>query len=139
METVSPWTVYWILQLDSIGASLSVLSIGGLLAASLLTIFGAMNKSFSNSYPEHISSKRERASGEAMHRLARILAAIVIPLFLINSLLPSTKSMAAIIVVPAIANSEMIRSEAGDLYDLAKQALAKAVAPEEKAPDKEAR
>jgi len=42
--------------------------------------------------------------------------------------LPSSKTAAAMIVIPAIANNERFQAEASDLYDLAKKGLEKVVA-----------
>lgn len=121
METISPWTIYWVLQLDNIGNASEMVAFLGLFALPFLWGFV-------------LSELKSLAAfvfavGVTVVWLAVATAAIF---------LPSTKTAAAMFVIPAIANNETIQREAGDLYGLAKQALVRAGAPEPKAPDKEA-
>ena len=124
MEVISPWTLYWILQLDSIKAAVVALAITTSLATLFLGVIGLD------------SSERERARGETMHRFAIRLAIVAVPLTLLTAFLPSSRTMAAVVLIPAIANNETIQREASDLYRLAKQAIervAQVEPPKEKA------
>ena len=104
---ITPWEIYWVLQLDSIRICFSVIVATGAFAALVLALGG----------PE---------------RYARRLAYVFVPLCCFAAFVPSTKTAAAMIVVPQIVNSPSIQHEAGDLYKLAKQALEQAIEPEHK-------
>jgi len=133
---MNAWTIYWILQLDTINFVLVALTLGIGAFAGITAIAGALNKSSGTFYPELSSSKKERELGEAQSRTAKRM---LTPFFILAALAafsPSTKTAAAMVIVPAIANNETIRKEAGDLYSLAKQALREAVTDE---PKKEAK
>lgn len=110
MNTISPWTIYWVLQLDSIRAALSF----ACFVIACAALFGFL----------YCVDERKRL---VVPTLLSVLAAIV---FTAAAFLPSTKTAAAMVVVPAIANNPRIQSEAGDLYQLAKEALEQAVHPD---------
>src|SRR5690242_15961892 len=126
---ITPWEIYWVLQLDSIGNLLDVFLIIGILLVAGLTLFGCVNLACSKMYPQLEMSKREGVVGRALLRVARRLVYIVVPVFVLAAFLPSTKTAAAMIIVPQIVNSPTIQHEAGDLYKLAKEALRDAIAP----------
>lgn len=128
---ISPWEIYLVLQLDTIGATLGITSV--LLVAGILVtaVVGGFEKGASNTYPEMEISKRERANGERLHRWTFRLIWLAVPLLAVNALLPSSKTAAAMIIIPAIANNETIQKEAADLYGLAKQALTEAIKPDD--------
>lgn len=127
---ISPWEIYLVLQLDTIGTTLGVTS--ALLGVSALVagLWGGFEKSMSNSFPELEMSKRERANGDRLHGWAKRLAIFAVPILALNALLPSSKTAAAMIIIPAIANNETIQKEAADLYGLAKEALTEAIKPD---------
>ncbi len=111
---ISPWEIYWVMQLDAIRcASVVVCVLGGtgLLLAHTMAF---------DSYDEERSMKRVKCAAPLL--LIPMLAA---------TFLPSSKTAAAMIVIPAIANNERFQAEASDLYDLAKQGLKKIVATDE--------
>ena len=132
---MNAWTIYWILQLDSINSSLS-------LAATIATCFtlglAVMYLAHSLADPTRWSAPENKASAQKSLDMApgvgkfavRMLLFAMLPLWTAATLIPSTKTAAAMVVIPAIANNETIRKEAGDLYALAKQALREAVTDE---------
>jgi len=126
------------MQLDSIGGFFGIAGSAAAIVALFLGVAGAVEKSCSTTFPELAMSKREAARGAAYHRLAPRIAVVAGVLLTVNAFLPSTKTAAAMIVLPAlsdIANSETVQREAGELYGIAKDALrelAKPDAPEPK-------
>ena len=112
--------VYVIMQLDSVIASAGVLA-GVLVFGTLFFV------SFNLLVNEDMSVVTKNKA------LLRKLAYLIGGLLLVNTFLPSTKTAAAMHVLPAIANNETIQNEASEIYQLAKQALKDAVAtPEQK-------
>lgn len=111
---ISSWEIYWVMQLDAINTTATLASFIGLLAVPLMWGF--------------ILSGTDgfgiRIAGSGV--TAAWMLALGIATFL-----PSSKTAAAMIVIPAIANNERFQAEAGDLYQLAKQGLQKLVADEQ--------
>lgn len=108
---ISPWDIYWVMQLDSIGA-----------ASVLLSIFAV---------PSAIFTALAAKEGELPWSVPVILAPFAALLLFAAIFLPSSKTAAAMLVIPAIANNETIQREAGDLYQLAKDGLRELVKPDE--------
>lgn len=117
---ISAWDVYLVMQLDSIRVVFFVFAIllGG--AVVIMIPLGGM-------------------MGEAVHQKLRW----VIPVFVLTSILsvlvPSSKTAAAMLLVPALTSpqvTEPLTAEARELYGIAKQAIAQLA--EKKAPEKEA-
>lgn len=133
MEVISPWVIYWVLQLDSIKFMFSLAGWLSAIAGGLCLIFSFMDADFATIYEDatYEDGKRQYAkySSEASgkRRFARAIIPLAVLFLLCNAFVPSTRAMAAIVVIPAIANSTTIQTEAGELYDLAKQALRQAV------------
>lgn len=123
---MNAWTIYWILQLDSIGRGLTGLYVAAGLVTAITVMFGA----FAMIDGEEDLKKR-------CDLLAKRLGAACVALFVVSIFVPSTRTVAAMVIVPAIANNETIRKESGELYDLAKQALRDAVTDKAKDAAKE--
>ena len=124
---VSAWDVYWVMQLDSISCGLSILSIGGLLVAAALTIANAASRYDTDMFPSLCDREERKASWAVRAKARKRVLAVALTLFVINSFVPSTKTAAAMVVLPAIANNQTLQREAGELYGIAKQALKEAV------------
>ena len=120
MEVISPWTLYWILQLDTIGMAAGVIVFFGMIFVPLAWGFSI---DVIKAWWAHLVS--------AALTLAWLIACVA------AIFLPSTKSMAAIVVIPAIANNEAVQREASDLYQLAKQAIERAAEVEPQKNDAE--
>ena len=137
---MNAWTIYWILQLDSIGTELLFLC--AITATVAICVAGvAIDDATSNpndwSTPEFKDKALEKLGrAPKMRRIAYKWATAAFLLSGLVALTPSTKTAAAMAVLPAIANNERIQHEAGDLYQLAKQALTNAVAPDKPEPKK---
>ena len=129
---ISPWEIYWVLQLDSISAALLFLSVSGIVISIALTIWNGLSRYDANEYPTLCNREEREAAWAVRGAIRRVILAVSLPLFAINAFIPSSKTMAAMIIVPAIANNDTIQREAGDLYALAKAALRDAVKPDSK-------
>jgi hypothetical protein len=110
---ISPFEVYLVMQMDSIIVVAVVIGACLLISAAAACFYGGLK-----------NESEASATGRRLAKYAFILLAI-------SAFLPSTKTTAAMIVIPAIANNEAIQKEAGDLYAIAKQALKDSVATEE--------
>ncbi len=131
---ISAWQIYLVMQLDSISAALTVISIA-LVIASIVAAFKydtakSLREIWDNSRTSYGAADynkydaRMRSAGRTFKKAITISATSM----MLAALLPSSKTAAAMIVIPAIANNERFQAEAGDLYKLAKQGLQKIVA-----------
>jgi hypothetical protein len=111
---ISPWEIYWVMQLDTINNLAGFASFIGLFGMPFMWGF----------ILSETDSVAVRVAGSG------VTAAWVLALALV-AFLPSSKTAAAMIVIPAIANNERFQSEASDLYQLAKQGLQKLVADDQ--------
>lgn len=131
---ITPWEIYWILQLDSINNMLNSLLVLFLIACLGLWAAGIL-MSFSN--PDAWDAEANKASSRRMLAMApvfrkwalRLTLFVCVPLLLAQMFIPSTRTVAAMVIAPKLINSPTIQHEAGELYDLAKQALQNAVKP----------
>jgi hypothetical protein len=110
-EMISAWDIYWVMQLDTIRSALGVASVFALVATAMSALAIAIEG--------------------ASPRYAKFFGAALAPLAIAAALVPSSKTAAAMVVLPAIANNQTIQREAGDLYGIAKDALRNLSAPKE--------
>ena len=111
---MSAWTVYWLFKLDSINFVLILFAIFTGIGTLFLTLFkiGA--------------EVNDDDEVKKACKLAKPIPIIFAVCLLLSTLLPDTKTMAAIIVLPKIAsaeNLETVGKDAGDIYTLAMQRL----------------
>lgn len=126
---ITAWQIYWVMQLDDIGMALTFTALVCGVAALFMWVSGAIEKSCSNAFPEMEMSKREAARGAALHRSAKPVTILAGILLMLNAFIPSTKTAAMMLVIPAVANNQAIQKEAGDLYGIAKDALRELARP----------
>lgn len=116
---ISPFEIYLVMQLDSVR-----------LTALLIAVFAGIA----------IGPVLMSASDRAFKRPVRVIGA-ALTIFALSvgasALLPSSRTAAAMLVIPAILNNEKIQDEAGELYQLAKQGLQRIVADEKQSEDKQ--
>jgi membrane-bound ClpP family serine protease len=93
--------MYWIVTLDSIVTVSIVLTIGGI----FLTLF----------------SMAAACDNEVPFGVPIVIASISAFFILVATFVPSTKQMAAILIVPRIANSEKVQTVGNKIYDLASE------------------
>ena len=118
---ISPLEIYLIMQLDSIGLFLAILGFALTVLTIALVFFQLA--SYDCSFDSQESKDQRKENRATARRITPRIALAAVVLMGLSSLIPSTKTAAAMFVIPAIANNENIRREAGDLYQLAKQAL----------------
>lgn len=120
--TISPWIIYLWGIADNLKSSLALL-IALLGMASLLTTV-------------YLAACRFEDLSEDHRKLAKSFARWVYPLFafvvLVQILTPSSKTIAVMVILPAIVNSEPIQKDLPDMYRIAVDALKEQLAPEKK-------
>jgi heme/copper-type cytochrome/quinol oxidase subunit 2 len=112
------WTVYWLFQLDSINMGFTLLALAFLIAFmwQILVVINAKTDEmidYTGRSKENTAKKKK-----ALHYIWWVAPL----LYMISCLIPSTKTMAAIIVLPKIASAEnlnIVSKDAGDIYKLA--------------------
>ena len=105
--TLTGWDIYWITRLDSIKTALQALiTIGGVSGAIGIFIYA-------------VSGGLAKEAG-AFAKCVLPLAAV---LLILSSFVPSTRSAAAIAVLPAIVNSEAVQQLPVELTTLVKEWL----------------
>lgn len=129
--------LYWILKLDDIRETLSYSSV--FLGLSLFVIFACLvgfiiiNYDMMSSYNSTEEKERLKVIWGAVKKVINTAIGVVIIsifLLLVSTFLPSTKQMAAAIVLPKIAteeNIELLTGEAKEIYELAKEGLKNAI------------
>jgi hypothetical protein len=132
---LSAWDIYLVMQLDAIGffSLMVTIALAGIAVSSFISIW--RNQDFAEIYedsPECKSYQKYMASANSSNKLAWRTFPVAIVFALISALLPSSKTAAAMLILPAIVNNEAIQQEAGDLYRLAKQGLSELVKPDRK-------
>lgn len=117
---ITPWTIYWITRASSISNTLSAVTVVlGIIGAALMVACAIADG----------SGEREDAKG-----LLRIgwKVAILFAISLVASILtPTTKELAAMIVIPKVANSESVKQLGDGIVELANQWMEE-LAPEKK-------
>lgn len=122
---IDHWTLYWVLKLDDILGVVDSLLFGLpflSLMALLLSIVGLLSTLDEGTVEYKYNTFARRSFTAAVI----FIVAVVAPLYLAKALVPSTKQMAAIIVLPKIVTQENVlelTDEAKELYLLAKEGL----------------
>lgn len=121
---ISPLQIYFVLQLDNIKDVLEAVSFFATIGAVVYTI---MSMIFNN-----IDSTENLKPLKLRHW------AFVIVMMTAYALAPSSKTAAAMIILPPLVNEGLpaVGDEARELYNLAKQALENAVQPPPETPQR---
>jgi cobalamin synthase len=132
-EVISAWDVYLVMQLDSVSCLANALTLLAFAATAICIGWHAMSAG-----EDHWSWNQQKLPERQEFRRklrgsAKKAAAVALTFAVITALIPSSKTVAAMIVLPAIANNETVQTEAADLYKLAKKALAEAVSDDDEA------
>ena len=109
--------MYWLTRLDGIVITLGVFIVVGVIAAIILYIVGVT----ACDIDDESCQKTWRIATRLLYAVS---LAVVIWIFI-----PTTKEMAAIIVIPKIVNNEKVQDAGNKLYDLAVEWL-EALKPE---------
>ena len=113
--------MYWLVKLDDIQTMLILIGSLVTVAAAATTFSGAVYRSSRKRYSWDTdeSIKQDHQLGRTMHRYSVPSLLVGIVLLTVGVLVPTTKEMAAILIVPRVANSEKVQTVGNRLYDLA--------------------
>ena len=116
--TISAWTIYWITRLDEISILLTI----SFVLIAIVTVFFcfswvANRDDYERQYHNGVE-KQKTAVG-----LLKWLVPVLIAVGLTNAFIPNTKQAAAMIVLPAIVNSEAVQELPSELTTLAREWL----------------
>ncbi len=118
--TISPWLVYLVMQADNIlGLFIGLTALSSFFAVALLSVWLVM-------------AIHEEKVPEDMKKWAIRCTFISCFLAILVTLIPKTKTLAAIIIIPKIANSEAIQKDLPDLYKLGVEKLKESLGQEKK-------
>ena len=114
--TITPATLYWITRLDGINNLFAITLVFGTFALVILCIANII----ANCTPEDADSPViKKATGKWIKIL---LFSWVVALFG-NIFVPTSKEMAMIYVVPHLAESQVVKQDIPEVYDLGVKAL----------------
>ena len=125
---ITPFEIYLVLQMDDVKDGLTVLcALTGLTAffALFVATIGCSHDSWNT---QDTRDKKDILRIQAIKWFKSTLVVAALSA-LAATLLPSTKTLAAMLVIPAIANNETVQQEASELYKMAKEALKEAIKP----------
>jgi hypothetical protein len=106
---ISPWLIYWLMQLDSICKFVDVVAFLGSLALVILMAI----RSGCESAPSYDTGAK--AFYNATTKIYKF-SCVIIPIFvLLNVFIPNTKTVAAMILIPPIANNEQVQQIPDDI------------------------
>lgn len=117
---ITPTAMYWLTRLDGIHDFSTLLTIALLFGIPICFSLGNM---LAGAKKDCITTEEDaarfRKTGEGLLSCTKWCVAAWIVSVSSLLFLPTTKEMAAIIVVPKVANSEKVQEIGGRLYDLA--------------------
>lgn len=122
--TITPWEMYWFVKFDDIHSFLSPIIVIDTIVIILLGIccFISLLVCADDTIASDKQFKKVRKS---VHKITLVSTVIFLIFSSTNTLLPTTKQMAVIKILPAIVNSEFMQkelpAEAKELYILAKE------------------
>lgn len=135
---ITAWDIYWVMQLDSIGCAFLLVAIATLAVGASALVGAMLNRdmrSFWEDTPESKSYKKYDGKVAGWARIAKRTAPVGLVLLVLAAFIPSTKTAAMMLVIPAVANNESIQREAGELYSIAKDALRELAKPDAAKPE----
>lgn len=104
--------MYWLTRLDSICNTLGTIFICLLVAIAALAVAGAI--------PRDSLCDESHMQGKRLHALLPRFAVAALAVAVVGAFIPTTKEMAAILVIPRIANSETVQQLGEGVVELAK-------------------
>ena len=111
-EIITPMQMYWLTRLTPLGNGLAFIIVLLFITAVAHLVAGCIMQDYGFSDETH-----ER--GIKLVKISPLLAVMAVVLLFVNCMLPTTKDMAAILIVPRIANSEKVQTVGNQLYDIA--------------------
>lgn len=119
---ISPWEIYLVMQLDSFNV---ITCIAWMMMAACMLISLIIMALNIDCY-----SRSETQAYAGSKKIIKWLAGPLVFFLALNTILPSSKTAAAMIVIPAVLNNQSVQVEAKELYTLAKQGFAEMVKTE---------
>lgn len=120
---ITPSSIYWLTRLDNINILLLLLVAGAIALSCIMFTGYAEDKEFAENYADKKRKGRELAKAEKKRRIGLTSSIIGFILAIGMPFIPSTKEMAAIIVIPRIANSESVQQLGEGIITLAQDWL----------------
>lgn len=131
---LTPFNIYLIMQLDDLRAMLCIPLVLSLFVTVIGFIMFVANAAPQNRTPcDSDTASPWYLMGKTLLRHA---APVAVLSTLLIAVLPSSRSAATIVILPAVANNEAIQREAAELYLLAKEGLRNLIkeAPDDRRP-----
>lgn len=101
--TITSWQMYWFTRLDTIDMA-GGLTLGIIFVVSLIAALAALF---------------EPTMFKSVKRVLKWCLSIFVMVCLLDIAIPSTKEMAAIIIIPKLTESEIVKRDIPEIYDLA--------------------
>ena len=117
MMEISPWLVYWLMQLDSICKFVDAVAVFG----SVLLIGLIVVRTICKVHAEWDSSAQ--TFYDATASLCKFSSIIIPIIVLINIFIPSTKTVAAMILIPPIVNNEQVQQIPDDILTFVRSVI----------------
>lgn len=109
--TITPATLYWITRLDGINCLFTIIAVFSIIAFIIGFIMWISNLDYNEEYCE---------AGKKITKATGIIATLALT---IGLFVPTSKEMAMIYVVPHLAESQVVKQDIPELYDLGVNAL----------------
>ena len=117
MMEISPWLIYWLMQLNSICDFVEFIAVLGSILLIVLIIFRIIFKAYAGWDEE----------AETFYAVTTPLckfSSVVIPIFvLLNVFIPNTKTVAAMILIPPIVNNEQVQQIPDDILTFVRSVI----------------
>jgi hypothetical protein len=114
---ISPWLIYWLMQLDSICGFVEAIAVLGSVLLVVLFILRTIFK-------EHADWDREAEIFYTVTTPLYKFSSVIIPIFiLLNVFIPNTKTVAAMILVPPIVNNEQVQQIPDDILTFVRSVI----------------
>jgi hypothetical protein len=114
---MSPWLIYWLMQLDAVCAFVHVVAVIGSILLIALIVIRIMCKSV----PEHDTVAKEFYN--ATTKLCRFGSVIISLFVLLNVFIPNTKTVAAMVIIPPIVNNEQVQQIPDDILTFVRSVI----------------
>ena len=117
MMEISPWLVYWLMQLDSICNFVEFIAVLGSILLTILIIFRIIFKVYG------VWDEEAKTFYAVTTPLCKF-SSVVIPIFvLLNVFIPNTKTVAAMILIPPIVNNEQVQQIPDDILTFVRSVI----------------
>lgn len=116
MMEISPWLIYWLMQLDKICDLVHFIAFFGPLVMTILIVMRTVWKIDEHSY----SSER---AYNATTPISKPFYVFVTIFLILNTFMPNTKTVAAMILVPPIVNNEQVQQIPDDILTFVRSVI----------------